>query len=159
MAVLPKDHLNHILIYVSITKGCISINHLNPYVWQYYQRIILIISLCMAVLPKDHLNHILMYGSITKGSSLSYPYVWQYYQRINHILMYAVLPVSYQRITIILIISLCMAVLPKDHLNHILMYGSITKGTILIISLCMAVLPKDHLNHILMYGSITKGSS
>ena len=26
-------------------------------------------------------------------------------------------------------------------------------------SLCMAVLPKDHLNHILMYGSITKGSS
>ena len=70
-----------------------------------------------------------------------------------------------------------MAVLPKDHLNHILMYGSITKGSslcmavlpkmavllnhkcILIISLCMAVLPKDHLNHILMYGSITKGSS
>ena len=61
-----------------------------------------------------------------------------------------------------------MAVLPKDHLNHILMYGSITKGSshpyVFSItkgssSLCMAVLPKDHLNHTLMYGSITKGSS
>ena len=65
MAVLPKDHLYHILMYGSITKGS-SLSH--PYVWPKdhlnHQR-----SLCMAVLPKDHLNHILMYGSITKGSS------------------------------------------------------------------------------------------
>ena len=77
MAVLPKDHLNHILMYGSITKGS-SLSY--PYVWQYYQRIILITSLCMAVLPKDHYpslcmavlpkDHLnLMYGSITKGSS------------------------------------------------------------------------------------------
>ena len=62
MAVLPKDHQ-------SLCMAVLPKDHLNPYVWQYYQRIILIISLCMAVLPKDHLNHILMYGSITKGSS------------------------------------------------------------------------------------------
>ena len=87
MAVLPKDHLNHILMYGSITKG-------SSYVWQYYQRIILIISLYMSVLPKDYFNHILMYGSITKGTSQSYTKG-----------------------------SLYMSVLPKDYLNHhILMY-------------------------------------